>query len=78
METYDYLYSVNSEKSKVYFSLLCFVQEKIILATLGPKTSVEKIRKMKIFKANLRLVNIVIVQNSYWRTIFGPLSVRKF
>jgi hypothetical protein len=32
---------------------------------------------MTIFKASPKLVKIVIVQKSYWFTIFGPLSVWK-
>jgi hypothetical protein len=53
------------------------LSRKKILAILGPKTSDKKIQKMKIFKANPRLVKIVIVQKSYWHTILGPLFVRK-
>jgi hypothetical protein len=76
MSTYDYLYSLDSEKSKVYFFIM-FCQGKKILATLDPRTSDKKIRKITTFKANPRIVKIVIVQKSYWLTLFGPLSVRK-
>ena len=42
-----------------------------------PQNFGQKNRKMTIFKANPRLVKIVIVQKSYWLTILGPLSVKK-
>jgi hypothetical protein len=42
-----------------------------------PQNFEQKNRKMTIFKANLRLVKIVIVQKSYWVIIYRPLSVRK-
>ena len=75
MTTYDYLYLLDSEKSKAYFPSY-FVQEKNPGHTrpqnFGPKNS-----KNDHFKANPRLVKIVIVQKSYSLTIFGPLSVRK-
>ena len=47
------------------------------LATLDPKTLDKKIRKMTIFKANPKLVKLVMVQKSYSLSIYGPLSVRK-
>jgi hypothetical protein len=46
-------------KSKVY----SFIRIKIFLATLGPKSSDKKIRKMIIFQANPRLVKIVMSEN---------------
>jgi hypothetical protein len=57
IETYNYLYSLDS---KVYFFYHVLSRSENFLATLGPKTSDQKIRKMTIFKANLRLV-----KNSY-------------
>jgi hypothetical protein len=42
-----------------------FCPGKEFLAILGPKTLDKKIRKMTIFKAYLRLLKIVIVQESY-------------
>jgi hypothetical protein len=73
IETYNYLYLLDSEKSKVYFFSIFCPGKKI-----RPQNFRQKIRKMIIFKANPRLVKIIIVQKSYWLTIFGPLSVRKW
>jgi hypothetical protein len=77
MATYDYLYLLDLENSKVYLFLSCFVQEKISWPHKAPKIWTKKTEKMTIFKANFRLAKIVIVQKSYLLTIFGPLSVRK-
>jgi hypothetical protein len=62
MTSYDYLYLLDSEKSKVYF-LSCFIVGKKILATLGPKLGTKN-PKIEHFKANFRLVKIVNVQKS--------------
>jgi hypothetical protein len=55
IETYNYLYLLDSKKSKVYFFIM-FCPRKKNLATLGLKTSDKKIWKIIIFKANPRLV----------------------
>ena len=63
MATYDYLYLLDSEKSKVYFFIMVYREEKFPGNT-WPKTSDKKIRKMTIIKANHRLV-----KNSYFPKI---------
>jgi hypothetical protein len=60
MATYNYLYLLDSEKSKVYF-LSWFVVEKEFPGQTRPKTSDKIIKKIPF----LRLVKIVIVQKSY-------------
>ena len=64
METYDCLYLLDSEKSKVDFFYHGLSWKKIPGHT-RPKTSNHKNGKVAIFKANFRLVKIVIVQKSY-------------
>jgi hypothetical protein len=54
-KTYDYLYSLDSEKSNVYLFYHVLVRKKNFLTTLGLKTSDKKIQIMTIFMANPRL-----------------------
>jgi hypothetical protein len=60
IETYKYLYSLDSEKSKPPF-LSFFVKGKKSPGQTRPQNFGQKIRKMIIFKANPRLVKIVII-----------------
>jgi hypothetical protein len=77
MITYNYLYLLDSEKSKVYFLVWKkFVQEKNPGHTRHQNYH-KKISKMNKFKANFELVK-KLLSKSYSLTIFGSLSVRKW
>jgi hypothetical protein len=65
LETYNYLYLLDSEKFRVYFFTMVCPGIKKNHGHTRPKTLNKKNRKMTIFKANSRLVKIAIVEKSY-------------
>jgi hypothetical protein len=67
LKTYKYLYLLNLKKYKVHFLLSWFVRGKNPGHT-RIKTLDKKIRKMTKFKANFRIVKIILWK-SYWLTI---------
>jgi hypothetical protein len=77
IKTYNCLYSLDSEKSKIYFFYHFFSRKCFFPGYTRSQNFGQKNRKMTIFKAIPRLVKIVIVQKWNWFTIFGPLSTRK-
>jgi hypothetical protein len=70
MVTYDYLYLLDSEKSKIY----CFIMlSHIEILPMRSKTMDKKIRKMTNFKANFGLV-----KESFWTKIKITLKIWTF
>jgi hypothetical protein len=59
------VYTCLIQKSLKFIIFIMFFSRKKIPAHTGPHNFAQKIMKMNIFKAKLRIVKIVIVQKSY-------------